>query len=150
MKPTVDDDIQLQKFCGKGGWTYAPIKEIRQNPQNPFGWVTVSGFIDDYELKQIKLMPMGEGQLFLPVKASIRQAIRKQAGDFVRVVLYLDNGKVEIPADILACFQEEPAQVLANFYQLPKSKQRFYLNWIASAKTETTKAKRIAEMLTLL
>ncbi|MFT5385881.1 MAG: hypothetical protein ACI81W_003292, partial [Saprospiraceae bacterium] len=60
-KPLVNKKYLLQRFPGKGGWTFAEIPEILQNKKAPFGWVCVKGFIDDYELKQYKLMPMGNG-----------------------------------------------------------------------------------------
>ena len=85
-KPLVNATYLLQKFPGKGGWTYAAIPEIIQDKTKPFGWVTVRGSIDDYELKQYKLMPMGEGRLFLPVKAAVRKAIKKEAGDYVKII----------------------------------------------------------------
>ena len=63
-RPLVDSLYLLKKFPGKGGWTYAEIPEVLQDKDNPFGWVKVSGNIDGYELKQYKLMPMGNGKLF--------------------------------------------------------------------------------------
>ena len=64
-KPLVDKVYLLEKFTGKGAWTYAEIPEISQDKTAPFGWVKVKGFIDDYELNQHKLLPMGNGKLFL-------------------------------------------------------------------------------------
>jgi len=81
---------QLQRFCGKDGETYALIPEIKHNPEYPFGGVVVKGWIDDYELKQVQLMPMDNGPLFLPVKESIRNKIHKSAGDMVFIELALD------------------------------------------------------------
>lgn len=72
-KPLVNSEYLLQKFPGKGGWTYAAIPEILQNKNNPFGWVKIKGSIDGFKLKQYKLMPMGNGKLFLPVKSEIRK-----------------------------------------------------------------------------
>ena len=83
----VNKEYQLKKFPGKGGWTFAGIPEVPQDKNAPFGWVKVCGSIDDYELKYYKLMPMGNGKLFLPVKAAIRKKIGKNAGDFVRIKL---------------------------------------------------------------
>ncbi len=143
----VDGQYLLQKFPGKGGWTYAKIPEITQNKNNPFGWVKVKGSIDSYLLKQYKLMPMGNGKLFLPVKAEIRKKIKKQAGDYVHIVLYADNSTLEIPSEILACFKNEPKQVLQNFTSFTEGEQKMYLDWIYKAKTEETKANRIAKML---
>ena len=85
-KPLVDNHYVLEKYPGKGGWTYALIPEIPQDKRSHFGWVKVSGTIDGYELKKINLMPSGKGQLFLSVKAEIRKAIRKQAGDSVHII----------------------------------------------------------------
>ena len=50
-KAAVDRECLLKKWPGKGGWTYAEIPEIPQDRKAPFGWVTVKGWIDDYELK---------------------------------------------------------------------------------------------------
>ncbi|MDX5419677.1 MAG: DUF1905 domain-containing protein, partial [Hymenobacteraceae bacterium] len=64
---------QLQKLPGKGGWTYAALPEILPDKHTHFGWVRVNGTIDGFELKSYNLMPMGNGQLFLPVRAEIRK-----------------------------------------------------------------------------
>ena len=77
-KPLVDREYLLEKFPGKGGWTYAQIPEILQNKQSAFGWVRVRGTIDNFEIKNYNLMPMGNGKLFLPVKAEIRKKIKKR------------------------------------------------------------------------
>ena len=39
-KPLVDKDYLLEKFQGKGGWTFAKIPEILQNKHSPFGLVS--------------------------------------------------------------------------------------------------------------
>ncbi|NUN99000.1 MAG: DUF1905 domain-containing protein [Saprospiraceae bacterium] len=147
MKPLVNQTYLLQKFPGKGGWVYAAIPEVLQNKNNPFGWVKVKGSIDGYEFRQYKLMPMGNGQLFLPVKAEIRKKIGKQEGDFVTVVLYADDSALEIPEDILACFENEPPAIYQRFISLTEGEQKAYLDWIYSAKTATTQADRIVRMM---
>ncbi len=40
---------------------------------------------------------MGDGKMFLPVKAEIRKKIKKEAGDWVHVLLYTDNEPLEVP-----------------------------------------------------
>ena len=50
-KPLVNKKYLLQKFEGKGGWTYAQIPEILQDKHAHFGWVRVKGTIDNYEIK---------------------------------------------------------------------------------------------------
>ena len=80
MDALADNIYLLEKYPGKGGWTYARIPEILQDKTKPFGWVKVCGSIDGYEIKKCHLMPMGNDQLFLPVKAEIRKKIKKQEG----------------------------------------------------------------------
>lgn len=149
-KPLVNHEYLLQKFAGKGGWTYAEIPEILQNPNNPFGWVKIRGFVDDYELKQYKLMPMGNGKLFLPVKAEIRKKIKKQAGDYVHVILFSDDSKLEIPQEIIECFEHESKKIYETFLNFTEGEQKAYLDWIYEAKTEETKANRIVKMMSRL
>lgn len=145
--PLVNNTYLLEKFPGKGGWTYAAIPEIPQNKSNPFGWVTVKGSIDDYELKKFKLMPMGNGQLFLPVKAAIRKKIKKAAGDRVKIVLYLDESLVAIPQELIDCFTFEAKPIYQTFLSFTDGEQKAYIDWIYEAKTEETKANRIAKMM---
>jgi len=146
-KPLVNAAYLLEKFPGKGGWTYAKIPEILQNKNNPFGWVKVRGFIDDYELKQYKLMPMGNGKLFLPVKKEIRKRIKKEAGDYVKIRLYADSSKVEIQEEIIDCFKNEPQEIYKTFISFTEGEQKAYLDWIEDAKTDDTKVKRIVKMM---
>jgi len=146
-KPLIDAAYLLQKFPGKGGWTYAAIPEISQHKKAPFGWVKVKGSIDGYKLKQYKLMPMGNGQLFLPVKAEIRKKIGKQAGDYVKVVLYADESPLIIPEEILLCFENEPKTAYETFVRFTEGEQKAYLGWIYAAKKEETKARRIIAMM---
>ena len=150
MQPLVNDDYLLQKFPGKGGWTYAEIPEVLQDKNNPFGWVKVRGTVDGFELKQYKLMPMGNGKLFLPIKAEIRKKTKKQAGDCVRIVLYADDSKLVIPEELLACFENEPQDVYHTFTNFTEGEQKAYIDWIYAAKKEETKAQRIAKMMAKL
>lgn len=140
--PIVDDIYTLQKFPGKGGWTYASLPHLTQNKKNPFGWLTVKGCIDTYEFKKYKLLPIKGNKLFLPVKESVRKIINKLEGDTVRVILFLDESSIEIPEEFLLCLKDEP-QAYSNFIRFKESEQKAYLDWIYEAKTEKTKVERI-------
>jgi len=145
-KPLVDKIYLLEKIPGKGGWTYAALPEILPDKNAPFGWVKVKGSIDGFEIKKYHLMPLGEGQLFLPVKAEIRKKIKKQAGDYVHVILYPDNEPLEVPNELLLCLQDDP-EALRFFNSLNKNEQHSYVKWIYAAKTDQTKVDRIAQTL---
>jgi hypothetical protein len=149
-KPLVNKKYRLEKFQGKGGWTYARIAEARKDKKNPFGWsAKFKGSIDGYEIRKYHLMPMGKGDLFLPVKAEIRKQIKKQEGDYVHIILYVDNEPLEIPEEMLLCIKEEP-QALLFFNGLSESEQKFYIQWIYSAKREETKINRLAKTINRL
>lgn len=144
--PLVDNTYILEKFPGKGGWTYAEIHEIVQDKSKPFGWVTVQAYIDDIEIRHCKLMPMGNGRLFLPVKAEIRHKIGKQAGDTVRVILFADTVSVYIPEELHLCLASSP-QAQRAFTALSELKKDEIIEHIYSAKTEEIKVQRIVELL---
>ncbi len=144
--PLVNQTYLLEKFPGKGGWTYARIPEILQRKDTPFGWVRVKGSIDGVEISAYHLMPMGNGQLFLPVKASIRKKIKKEAGDWVHVTLFEDLEPVHIPEDILQCLKDESG-ALAAFNKLSPGEQKQQIDHIQSAKSEEIKVKRIVSLL---
>lgn len=146
MKPLVNKKVVLEKFHGKGGWTYARIPEILQDKKAHFGWVKVRGTIDGYEIRKYHLMPMGNGKLFLPVKAEIRKKIKKEEGDKVHVILYPDNEPLDVPEEMLLCLQDEPA-ALKFFYSLSESERKYYIQWIYSAKKEETKVDRLAKTI---
>ena len=147
-KPLVDKEYLLEKYCGKGGWTFTIIPEILPDKHSPFGWVKVKGSIDGYEIKNYHLLPTvhGDNRLFLSVKAEIRKAIKKEAGDYVHIILYPDNEPLEVPEELLLCLQED-AKALQFFNSLSENEQHNYVKWIYSAKTDRTKVDRIAKTL---
>ena len=148
-KPIFNKKLLLHKYPGKGGWVYTVIEGIPKENRGKFGWVQVSGSIDGFELKQYKLMPMSNGNLFLPVRAEIRKKIGKQEGDTVHVILNIDNSPTETPEEFLLCLKEDKkAKVF--FKKLSDSEKKFYIEWIYSAKKEETKIERMAECINRL
>jgi len=59
----------LEKFPGKGSWTFAAIPEIMPDKNAPFSWVKVKGSIDGVEIDRYHLIPSGKGTLFLSFKS---------------------------------------------------------------------------------
>lgn len=149
LKLLTDNNYILEKFPGKGGWTYAAIPEIAPDKKSWFNWVKVRGCIDSYEFSNYHLMPMGNGMLFLPVKAEIRKKIKKEAGDMVHVVLYAEEIPLEIPENLRLCLEDEP-DARRFFDQLTDNEQQAYIDWISSAKREEMQIERMAQTINRL
>jgi hypothetical protein len=142
----IDQLILLEKYPGKGGWTYAIIPGISPDTGKPFGWREVSGFIDEVEIRNYKLMPLKGGQLFLPVKAEIRKKIRKEAGDWVHIKLSADITSNVVPEEFLLCLKDDDV-AWNNFHRFSEEEKRKYIDWIFSVKSDNLKIERMADAI---
>jgi hypothetical protein len=139
----------IEKFDEKGektGWTYfiIPAKiSAKINPGMKKSY-RVKGKLDKHAIKGISLLPMGDGDFIMPLNQDMRKALKKRKGDQIKVQLEEDKEEKKISGELLDCLQDDP-KALKAFKSMPGSHQRYYSNWIESAKTEPTRAKRIAK-----
>lgn len=138
----------IQKFDKQGektGWTFIPVTAKQAEMINP-GVKTayrVKGKLDEYSIEKIAILPMGDGSFILPLNAAIRKVIKKAKGAKLDVYLQLDTEPIELDADFMECLSDEP-DALHFFQSLAKGHQTYFSKWIQSARTGSTKAKRIA------
>lgn len=144
--------IQKYKTMGeKTGWTFIEIpdgipQQLKPGHKKEF---KVKGKLDDYAFKQMPLYPVGGGKFIMALNADVRRAIAKRQGATVDVKIAADNSAFQFNHDLMECLNDEPA-ALKHFNSLTGSHQRYFSKWIDSAKTEPTKAKRIAMAITAL
>jgi hypothetical protein len=139
---------EILKFKQQGektGWSYIEIPASIAKKLKPDCKVSfrVKGKLDNFPIKQVSLLPMGEGDFIMPINATIRKGIKKTKGATLNVQLEEDKSEFLFNADFLACLEDEP-EALKFFKSQPGSHQKYFSKWIDSAKTDATKAKRIA------
>ena len=144
----------IKKFNEQGektGWSYIEIPEeiaskIKPGYKKSF---RVKGSLDNYAIERTSLLPMGGGSFIIPINATIRKALGKRKGAVIKASLAEDARDVEINKTFLICLADEP-KALEYFNSLPRGHRNYFSKWIDSAKTEETKANRIARAVTAL
>ncbi len=143
---------QFEEKGEKSGWHYIEVPLDVSELLNPGVKITyrVKGFLDNYPISGVALVPMGDGNFIIAINAEMRKGIGKRKGAMLNVVLepHLDY-KVDIPEDLFDCLSDEP-EAMAQFNSLARSHRDYFIKWINSAKTEATRTKRIANTITAM
>jgi hypothetical protein len=143
---------EIEKFDQMGektGWSYVfiPMAIAHQLKAGCKKSFRVRGLLDHLPVAGLALVPMGEGDFILALKASLRKQLKKEQGAVLHLELEEDlDFKIEMPPEMEMCLEEEP-HLIKNFLGLPKSHQNYYINWYNAAKTEPTRIKRLTMMV---
>ena len=140
-------DTILMKPETVGAWTFFVIPF---NIEEVFGLknhVKVKGNINGVEFRS-SLTPRGDGQHYMVVSKAMQEAASITKGDTIHVCLEPDTEErlVEIPEIMQNVFKEhEEAGII--FEKLSYTRRKDYVDLIMGAKKESTRDKRIAQML---
>jgi hypothetical protein len=91
------------------------------------------------------------GENLLGFNKQTRSDLNVAAGDTVDVAIVLDSAprQVDVPPALAAALKSDP-QAQAAFDRLAPSHRKEFARWIAEAKREETRQRRVAEALVML
>jgi hypothetical protein len=143
--------LQFAEQGEKTGWSYIKVPATLAEKLKPGNKKSfrVKGSLDDHAIKGMALIPMGAGDFIMALNATVRKAIRKNKGASLKVSLEPDNAKILPPRDLMQCLADEP-KALEHFNSLAPGHRNYFGSWIKAAKTEATRAKRIAQAVNAL
>jgi hypothetical protein len=91
------------------------------------------------------------GRTYLGLRSEIRSAAGIDVGDSVAVTLELDDAprEVEVPPALAVALEHDSAAAVA-FEALAFTNRREYADWIATAKRDETRERRVAKAVEML
>ena len=140
-------EAEIQEGRGGGAYVVFPYDVHREFGTN--GKVPVAATIDGVPDKSA-LIRMGLPHHILGVPKAIRAQKKKQPGDVVTIVLWKDDEprEVAVPPELQARMKK--AGVLPFFESLSFTHRKEYCRWIAEAKKDETRARRLDKAIELL
>ena len=151
----MDFKATIQRFEEQGektGWTYIEIPaDVAQEvyPSNKKSFY-VKGKLDAWRFTGVCLLPMGKGNFIMPLNAEMRKAIGKRKGATLEVQLQKDVPPTLSCPELMECLADEPGATDYFNTGIANSLRNYFLKWVLSAKTEPTKTKRIAQVVTAM
>ena len=141
-----DEKLKLKYQSGKGAWTYHIQIPNTKHLIGKWGYLKVSGFIDDYKLEAKNLFTITGQDKLISINEKIRNAINKGGGDTVNVTLYLLDLKEQVTEEaILETFKE--SGVLKAFTKLSKEKRKEIIVKIISIKPDDKQVMLIQKFI---
>jgi hypothetical protein len=135
--------------AGRGGGAYVVFPYDVEKEFGTNGKVAVNATIDGVPDKGA-LFRGGLRITCSPFHKAIRDQVGKQPGDTVTIVVSRDDGprEVAVPPELTARMKK--AGVLAFFEGLSFTHRKEYSRWIADAKKDETRARRLDKAIELL
>ena len=143
--------LRFDKQGEKTGWSYISVpahlaQELLPGNRKAF---RVKGRLDDHSIRQVSLLPMGDGDFIMAFNAAMRKGTGKREGAMVAVVLEVDKSELEMPPDF-AEWLEEDEDAKRYFYSIPKSHQHYWIKWLGSVKGEAARQNRLERAVAAL
>lgn len=108
------------------------------------GGIRIKGTIDGYPFAGMSLMPMKAGTRLLAIRAEIRKAIRKEAGQKITIILERDTAEPEVPEELKKAFEASP-EAKKMFDSLSYSYKVNYAKPVTTAVNKATRERRAVD-----
>ncbi|MDP4151320.1 MAG: YdeI/OmpD-associated family protein [Bacteroidota bacterium] len=143
--------LQFGEQGEKTGWSYIRISAAHAAKLMPGNKKSfrVKGRLDDLPISKMALIPMGGGEFIMALNAAIRKSIGKGKGARLSVQIEVDKVPLKPPKDLMECLADEPT-ALAFFNSLTPGHRNYFGKWVDAAKTDATRARRIAQAVTAM
>lgn len=142
----IEGEFLVEKFPGKGGWTYVKLDVVLKKEWVKSGWTKVKGIIAGHEIEGYKIAPMGKGLFMLPLKADLRKKTNIKEGDKIYLTLEYDPSTLVVPEELMDCL-EHFSKAKTFFLSMTEANQKYYIDWISESKTDETKVNRINRVI---
>lgn len=147
MNPIIEGTFFIERYPGKGGWSYLELPPIPKPKDVPFGWIEASANLDGLFIEHLKLWPMKTGHVMLSLRAAIRKKINKEAGDSVHLQLFPFDPDMKYLGELTECIRLTSPQLLSIFDHTPEWEVTQWCVRISKAKTLEKKTEIIGAII---
>lgn len=132
-------------------WTFLKLPKEASGKLSSRGMVSVEGTINGSAF-QATLEPDGQGGHWLKVEKELREAVRAEAGDILTLAIAPVEVEPEpkVPPELRSALAAASAKARETWSGITTLARRDWIQWITSAKQETTRRKRIESACDML
>lgn len=139
-------DAVLENWAEGMDYCAVPVPSAITEALGTKGPVLVEACVNDSAPFQVSLFPVGGGQHYIRIKASVRKLTKTREGDSVRLeFVVVDPGDVVIPEDLMVMLEAEG--LVDAFMDIPPGKRNFIIRRIKEVAKPATREKRVSEGL---
>lgn len=133
--------------AGRGGGAFVVLPDKVLAALGGGSRFRVTAHLNDVPFES-STMAMGGGQVCLGVHKATRERAGVEVGDSVKLEVERDSRprEVLVPDDLVAALEKDPSARKA-FERLSFTHRKEFADWVAGAKREETRARRIAQTL---
>src|SRR5207248_927236 len=134
-----------------GSWTFLTLPRNASAKLPSRGMTAIEGTINGSPF-QATLEPDGQKSHWLKVDRKLREAAGADAGEIVTLEIApaAEDPEPTVPADLRKALATAPPKARALWTNITRNASRDWIHWIASAKQEETRARRIKNACSML